>query len=88
MPNCPQTAHLNVVDSDNRVASDWGCASVSMLELQVADPNDLVRGRSGGETDSVITTAAIRRLETDKVKKLNAAPSTASVSGGSSGGGQ
>lgn len=86
-PNCPQTAHLNIVDGDNRVASDWGCAYVSNLELQVADPHDLVRGQAGGETDSAMTTAAIHRLETDKVKKLDTAGTTNS-SIPNSGGGQ
>jgi pilus assembly protein CpaD len=88
LPNCPQTAHLNIIDGDNRVASDWGCSSVAALELQVADPHDLVHGQGGGETDSVMTTAAIKRLQTDKLKKLDGAASTASVSGGSTGGGQ
>jgi type IV pilus biogenesis protein CpaD/CtpE len=88
LPNCPQTQHLNIIDGENQVASDWGCATVSMIELQVADPHDLVRGEGGGQTDSVITTAAIRRLETDKVKKLDAPTSTSSVAGGGGGGGQ
>jgi pilus biogenesis lipoprotein CpaD len=83
-PNCPQTAHLNIIDGDNRVASDWGCSYVSNLEVQVADPHDLVRGQNGGETDSVMTTAAIRRLETDKLKKLDVSSTTQStVAGGS-----
>ncbi len=87
LPNCPQTQHLNIIDGDNRVASDWGCSTVSMFELQVADPHDLVRGEGGGQTDSVMTTAAIHRLESDKVKKLDAATSTSSVSGAAGGGG-
>lgn len=82
LPNCPQTAHLNIIDSDNRIASDWGCSTVSMMELQVADPHDLVRGEAGGETDSVLTTAAIHRLQTDKVKKLENTSSTSSVQSG------
>lgn len=85
-PNCPQTSHLNIIDSSNQVASDWGCSSVSNLELQVADPHDLVRGQGGGETDSVMTTAAIHRLETDKLKKLESQSTTQSTSTG--GGGQ
>jgi type IV pilus biogenesis protein CpaD/CtpE len=81
LPNCPQTTHLNIIDRDNQVGSDWGCSTVTDLELQVADPHDLVHGQGGGETDSVIATAAIHRLETDKVKKLEAPSSTASVTG-------
>ncbi len=75
LPNCPQTGHLNLIDSENTVSSDWGCATMSMFGLQVADPHDLVRGQDGGVTDSVITTAAIRRLQTDKVKPLENASS-------------
>ena len=88
LPNCPQTTHLNIIDGDNRVASDWGWSSVAALELEVADPHDLVRGQRGGETDSVMSTAAIKRLQTDKLKKLDTSSSTASVTGGSTGGGQ
>jgi pilus assembly protein CpaD len=84
LPNCPQTTHLNLIDRDNQVSSDWGCATVSTLEQQVADPRDLVRGEDGGETDSVLTTAAIHRLQTDKVKKLEGQSPTASVTSGGS----
>jgi pilus assembly protein CpaD len=77
LPNCPQTSHLNIIDRENRVSSDWGCATVSYLELQVADPHDLVRGENSGMTDSVMTTAAIKRLQENKLKKLDAAASTA-----------
>jgi pilus biogenesis lipoprotein CpaD len=81
-PNCPQTAHLNIIDGDNRVNSDLGCSFISALELQVADPHDLVHGQDGGETDSVMTTAAIHRLETDKLKKLDTSSTTQSTSAG------
>jgi pilus assembly protein CpaD len=83
LPNCPQTTHLNLIDRDNRVSSDWGCSSISNLEIQVADPHDLVRGQSGGETDSVMTTAAIQRMQTDKLKKLDAVSSMSTGGGGS-----
>lgn len=88
LPNCPQTQHLNIIDRDNRVASDWGCSYVSAMELQVADPHDLIHGQDGGQTDSVMTTAAIHRLETDKLKKLDTISSTSSVAGGTGGSGQ
>lgn len=81
LPNCPQSAHLNLIDGDNMVSSDWGCATISTYGLQVTDPRDLMRGRAGAETDAVLTTAAIRRLETDKVKKLNNLSTTPASSG-------
>jgi type IV pilus biogenesis protein CpaD/CtpE len=82
LPNCPQTTHLNLIDHDNQVSSDWGCSSISNLEIQVADPHDLVRGEGGGETDSIMTTAAILRMQNDKLKKLDSASSTTPTSGG------
>jgi pilus biogenesis lipoprotein CpaD len=82
LPNCPETAHLNILDSNNLVSSDLGCSTVSDLELQVANPRDLVRGEDGGETDSILTTAAIKRLQTDKLKKLDIQSTTASTGGG------
>jgi pilus biogenesis lipoprotein CpaD len=77
LPNCPQTGHLNLIDGGNTVSSDWGCAMTSMLGLQVADPHDLVRGRNGGETDGLMTTAAIQRMQADKVKKLESSSTQA-----------
>jgi pilus biogenesis lipoprotein CpaD len=76
MPNCPQTQHVNIIDGDNLVDSDWGCSFISDLELQVVNPRDLVQGQSGGETDSVIAGAAINRNDTDKLKKLLPGPTT------------
>ena len=83
LPNCPQTEHLNIIDGDNKVSSDWGCSTVSNLELMVADPHDLIEGQGGGETDAVLTTAAITRLQTDKVKKLEGPSTTAPVANAS-----
>lgn len=74
MPNCPNTSYLDNIGNDNRVSSDFGCSTSSNLALQVADPRDLVEGESGGTTDSALTTAAIVRLQQDKVKKMNSSP--------------
>jgi pilus assembly protein CpaD len=85
LPNCPITDHLDTIDGDNKLNSDWACATTSNLELMVADPRDLVRGESGGETDSALTTAAITRLQTDKVKKLESSTTTAAPGAGGTG---
>ncbi|MGH6980590.1 MAG: CpaD family pilus assembly lipoprotein, partial [Stellaceae bacterium] len=82
LPNCPQTSHINIIDGDNTVSSDWGCATVSMFDMQVADPRDLLHGRNGGMTDSVMTTAAIRRFQTDKLKQLDSESTTSAPGGG------
>lgn len=83
LPNCPNTAHLSIIDGSNLVNSDLGCSTISDLELQVANPRDLVEGEDGGETDSIMTTAAITRLQTDKLKKFPTTTSTTSIGGGS-----
>jgi pilus biogenesis lipoprotein CpaD len=83
LPNCPNTAHLNLIDGNNLVSSDLGCSVISDLELQVANPRDLVQGEGGGEADSAMTTAAITRLQSDKVKKYIGSSSTTSIGGGS-----
>jgi pilus assembly protein CpaD len=84
LPDCPNTTHLNIIDGDNQVSSNWGCATVSDLELQVADPRDLVRGETGGEAGGAIAAAAIARLQADKVKKYISPPSVTTGTGGGS----
>ena len=67
-PSCPRTSHTTIGDNDNTPSSDYGCATVSNLSAQIADPRDLVRGEPFGGTESVVTTSAITRLRTEVVK--------------------
>lgn len=69
-PSCPRTSVPNIVGYENADASNWGCSVVSNIEAQIADPRDLVQGESGGQTSGILTSAAIERLNTDKVKPL------------------
>jgi pilus assembly protein CpaD len=68
--DCTNLSHINIIDGDNTVSSNYGCVSQTNLEAMVADPRDLIRGESGGATDSELSSAAIDRLHQDKVKKL------------------
>jgi pilus assembly protein CpaD len=70
VPACPRTSRLDAVGRDNRDSSNFGCATVADMAAMVADPRDLSKGESGGLTDSELTTAAIQRLHSDKVKKF------------------
>ncbi|MEA2757142.1 MAG: pilus assembly protein CpaD [Aliidongia sp.] len=70
LPTCPDHSRLSILDSSNPDDSNFGCTSLSNLSAMVSDPRDLVLGETGGHTDAELTTAAIERLLTDKVKPL------------------
>jgi pilus assembly protein CpaD len=60
----PATPHTNVPDSD------FGCATLSNLALMVANPRDLLVGRTLGPADADHATGAIERYRSDRVKPL------------------
>jgi hypothetical protein len=43
---------------------------VTNFLAQIQDPADLLRGQGGGRTDSILTNAAIERLESGKLSPL------------------
>lgn len=57
-PDCPDWTKRADGDSANRRSSNFGCANAVNLGLMVADPGDLVRGRTAGPADGA--TAARR----------------------------
>lgn len=78
LPNCPDWTKTPFEAHDNGVASNFGCATVSNFGLMVADPRDLVVGRTLGPKEGDPAIAAIDRYRAGKPKDLP---------GGSSGGG-
>lgn len=50
-PDCPDWSKRADGDAANRRSSNFGCASAVNLGLMVADPGDLVRGRTAGPAD-------------------------------------
>jgi pilus assembly protein CpaD len=77
-PNCPDWTKSPTENHDNTVASNFGCATTTNLGLMVADPRDLVVGRTLGPEEGDPAIAAIDRYRAGKPKDLP---------GGSSGGG-
>jgi type IV pilus biogenesis protein CpaD/CtpE len=76
--DCPDLSHvISTSDWRNQASSNLGCAYNMDLAEMAADPADLVQGESGGQTDSVLTSAAIDRLHTGKVKDIAATGSKA-----------
>lgn len=53
-PKCPDWSKRADGDSANRVSSNFGCASATNLGLMVANPGDLVRGRTPGPADGSV----------------------------------
>lgn len=48
VPGCPNWSRRSDTDFANRASSNYGCAVNGNLAAMIADPNDLIRGRSAG----------------------------------------
>lgn len=53
-PKCPDWSKRADGDSANRPSSNFGCANTTNLGLMVANPGDLVRGRTPGPADGSV----------------------------------
>ena len=79
LPNCPDWTKSPYADHQNEVASNYGCATVTDFGLMVADPRDLVVGRTLGPAEGDPAIAAIERYRAGKPKDL---PGSSSGGGG------
>ncbi len=78
-PKCPDWTKPAGPDPNNRVSSNFGCASTTNLGLMLADPGDLVRGRPKGPGDGVAAARLVRRYREGKVTEpatVSSAPTT------------
>ncbi|HUX78877.1 MAG TPA: CpaD family pilus assembly lipoprotein [Alphaproteobacteria bacterium] len=69
--------------------SNHGCAITANLGLMIANPRDLVKGRSLGDSDGTVMAAGVDRYRKDKTKALidtstNVSPGSTGTSGGAS----
>lgn len=69
-PQCPDWSKPGTADYGNTSMSNLGCANTSNLGLMVADPSELVRGRTPGPADATSSSLAVQRYRTDKIKPL------------------
>ena len=94
-PPCPDWRQPSNPDFNNQSGSNFGCATETNLGLMVANPRDLVDGRSLGTADAENAAKAVQNYREDKVKEPKT-PSTGGSNGssgsngsnGSSGGSQ
>ncbi len=78
LPNCPDWTKPPFSDHTNEPDSNFGCATTTNFGLMVADPRDLVVGRTLGPAEGDPAIAAIERYRAGKPKDL---PGSSSGSG-------
>ena len=59
VPGCPNWSQPSQPDWDNKTMSNFGCSVNANLAAQVANPEDLVRGRNASVTDAVTAVRAV-----------------------------
>ena len=67
-PNCPDWSKKPGTDFENRRASNFGCATETNLGLMVANPRDLVVGRSPGPADAEHNAQSLVRYRVRKTE--------------------
>jgi pilus assembly protein CpaD len=70
LPACPDWSRQSGTDFSNLPFSNFGCATQSNLGLMVAEPKDLVSGRTLAPADGVHQAEGILRYRTGKVVEL------------------
>jgi pilus assembly protein CpaD len=89
LPPCPNWSQSPNAEYTNAYRSNWGCAGAVNLGLMVANPADLVSGRTLAPADGMPAVSAVQRYLNDRVKPLpvvTATPFAASTGGGGGGG--
>jgi pilus assembly protein CpaD len=89
LPPCPNWSSPPNAAYTNAHTSNWGCAEATNLGLMVANPADLVGGRSLAPADGMPAVTAVQRYLSDRVKQPpapTASPFAASTSSGGGGG--
>jgi len=85
VPGCPDWADHSAGQTDNRTSNNYGCAINSNLAAMVADPQDLLRGRSDAGRTQVMTSN--RAIQTWREREPGVANELPRIPG-SGGGGQ
>ena len=87
-PNCPDwTKPSYGAGHSNDMPSNWGCADATNLGLMIADPRDLVIGRTLGPAEGDPAIAAITRYRSCKTKSPTPVTSSTIYSALAQGGG-
>lgn len=66
-PNCPDLSRPTATNHGNTPDSNFGCSTNRNLGLMLADPGDLLRGRTLGPADGEALSGSIRRYRAGKI---------------------
>jgi pilus assembly protein CpaD len=86
LPPCPNWSSPPGAAYTNAPTSNWGCATATNLGLTVANPADLVTGRSLGPAEGMPATMAVQNYLNNKFKPLPTPTASPFASGGGVGG--
>jgi pilus assembly protein CpaD len=65
VPTCPDWSGNKLPNFENKASSNYGCATNTNLATMIADPEDLIRGKTGnGTTDATLSGRAVRVYRT------------------------
>jgi len=89
LPPCPNWSSPPTAEYTNAHNSNWGCAAATNLGLMVANPADLVSGRTLAPAAGQPAVNAVQRYMTDRVKQPPAPTASpfAATTGAAGGGG-
>lgn len=73
-PNCPNWSKPSAGDPNNRTSSNWGCATATNLGAMIADPGELVTGKTLGPGDATVSAGSVQRYREDSIKELPTDP--------------
>jgi pilus assembly protein CpaD len=74
-PNCPNWSKPSSFDPTNSPGANFGCATAHNFATMVADPNDLLVGRTPGPADGEQQAASINRYRSGRIVPLQATTS-------------
>lgn len=80
-PGCPNWSDAADWTTDNRVSSNFGCATANNLGLMLADPADYAKGRSNGPLDGTYAATGVRKYHEDRIEPLLTESTGSSSSG-------
>lgn len=82
-PNCPDWSKPTNADYSNTPMSNLGCSNTANLGLMVADPRELIQGRTAGSADGEGSVLAIQRYRTGNTTPLEKSSTSNATAGGS-----
>jgi pilus assembly protein CpaD len=69
VPNCPDWGRNSAEDFNSNTSSDFGCATNKNLSAMIADPSELVSGRTNDGTGSTVSNArSVKAIQAQRTK--------------------